>query len=171
MNISKIKLSIIALLLSTSASAVIAQDSQDGEDTNINSVTDRTISNQNTMNWDSEDNYWRSNYRSRPYYNNNIDYTNVQPAYRYGFESYTRFSGRPYNEVESDLKSGWDKARGNTGMYWSDVSGAVKDSYERLSTGIPSNSNSSTSGNNNYNTNTGIKTNGTVSTSTSSGTM
>lgn len=153
---SKLKLSLIALLLSTSAFA---------QNTVINDITDSNLSVR--TNWNSEDNYWRSNYTSRPYYNANVDYTVVQPAYRYGFESYTRYNGRPYREVEFDLRSGWEKARGNTGMYWSDISGAVKDSYERLSTGIPSNSNSSTSGNNNYNTITGTKTNGTRGSSAS----
>ena len=48
----------------------------------------------------AEDAYWMANHRSRPYYEEGRSYTDYQPAYRYGWESYGRHAGRNWDEVE-----------------------------------------------------------------------
>jgi hypothetical protein len=60
------------------------------------------------MDWAVEDEYWRTSYASRPYIGSNRDYHYWQPAYRYGYESAQRYQGRNWNDVENDLRSGWD---------------------------------------------------------------
>ena len=60
-------------------------------------------------NWDQEDTYWRGNYQDRPYVGTNRNYDSWRPAYRYGWESANRYSGKNWSDVETDLRSGWDR--------------------------------------------------------------
>ena len=43
-------------------------------------------------------------------------YADYEPAYRYGWESAARpeYKNRKFDEVEHDLETGWDKAKGET---------------------------------------------------------
>jgi hypothetical protein len=87
-----------------------------------------------TLDWDTEDQYWRSNYSSRPYAGSSGRYEDWQPAYRYGFESANRHQGRPWEDVEHDLRSGWEsyEHRGGSRSTWEQVKDAVRDGWNRL---------------------------------------
>lgn len=80
----------------------------------------------------AEDAYWRENYSSRPYVNQGASYDTLQPAYRYGWESRSRYDGKSWNDVEGDLRSGWDKAKGKSSMAWEDAKHATRDAWNRL---------------------------------------
>jgi hypothetical protein len=54
-----------------------------------------------------EDAYWRENYTTRPYYKKGATYETYQPAYRTGYEGRTRYTGRSFEEAETDLRSGY----------------------------------------------------------------
>ena len=82
--------------------------------------------------WTSEDAYWRSNFASRPYARNDLGYEAFQPGYRYGFESANRQRGRTWNEVESDLRSGWDRYEHRAQSKWENVKDAVRDAWDRV---------------------------------------
>ena len=62
-------------------------------------MADRT----NSTDWDTEDAYWRTSYKTRPYAGSN-DYSYYQPGYRYGYESANRYQGREWSDVEPDLQ-------------------------------------------------------------------
>lgn len=79
-----------------------------------------------------EDAYWRANYKTRPYTKADMSYDTYQPAYKYGWESRSRYADKKYDEVESNLESGWDRTRGTGKMAWSDAKGAVKDAWHRV---------------------------------------
>jgi hypothetical protein len=83
--------------------------------------------------WNDEDNWWRSNFSSRPYATGR-DYDDFRPAYQYGFESGQHHLGRKWDEVESDLKSGWEKFEGRrgAGSTWDSVKSAVRDAWHRI---------------------------------------
>jgi hypothetical protein len=83
--------------------------------------------------WNDEDNWWRNNYSSRPYATGR-NYEDFRPAYQYGFESGQHHMGRQWNDVEADLRSGWDKvgAKSGTGGTWDSVKDAVKDAWHRI---------------------------------------
>src|SRR3954465_10567404 len=49
-----------------------------------------------------EDAYWRDNYSSRPYAAGG-SYDDYGPAYSYGVNSYSKYQGRDFDDVESDL--------------------------------------------------------------------
>ena len=58
-----------------------------------------------------EDAYWRDNYSSRPYVSGG-SYDDYGPAYSYGVNSYSKYAGRDFDDVESDLSRDWNSARG-----------------------------------------------------------
>jgi hypothetical protein len=82
--------------------------------------------------WTTEDAYWRQNYSSRPYVRADRGYEYYQPGYRYGFESARRFRGRDWNEVESDLRTGWDRFEYRAQSTWENVKDAVRDAWDRV---------------------------------------
>ena len=81
----------------------------------------------------AEDAYWRENYPNRPYYDKGATYDEYQPAYRYGWESRSRYADRDYPEVESDLESGWNRARAKSRLGWEKARHAVRDAWDRVS--------------------------------------
>jgi hypothetical protein len=83
--------------------------------------------------WNDEDNWWRNNFSTRPYATGR-NYEDVRPAYQYGFESGQHHLGRKWDEVESDLKSGWEKFEGRrgAGSTWDSVKSAVRDAWHRI---------------------------------------
>jgi len=65
-----------------------------------------------------EEEYWRANYRTCRYYVVGESYELYEPAYRYGWESYTTYYPRKYEEVEPELESGWDRFKGAGKLTW-----------------------------------------------------
>jgi hypothetical protein len=79
-----------------------------------------------------EDTYWRENYAKRDYVTPGSTYNEYQPAYRYGWESATRYEARPYDEVEPDLSRDWENQRGaNSRLEWDRARHATRDAYQR----------------------------------------
>jgi hypothetical protein len=81
----------------------------------------------------AEDSYWRDNYSSRPYVRSNAPYDDYAPAYRYGVDSYSRYSDRRFDEVEPELSRDWGQARGRSSLEWDDARHATRDAWQRLS--------------------------------------
>jgi hypothetical protein len=88
-----------------------------------------------SVDWGTQDSYWRDNYGARPYTQTDRTYEYYQPAYKYGHESAFFYGDRAWDqEVEDDLARGWDQARGDSDCTWDQVKGAVRDAYERART-------------------------------------
>jgi hypothetical protein len=79
-----------------------------------------------------EDAYWRQNYRTRPYVQPGADYDQLEPAYRHGYTAYTRYPGRNFDEVESDLRADWDRSRGRSNLEWDRAKHASRDAWQRV---------------------------------------
>jgi hypothetical protein len=84
------------------------------------------------LDWNTEEDYWRNNYSSRPYVGTNRDFSQWSPGYRYGFESANRHQGRKWDEVESDLRSGWDRYEHRGKTTWEQMKAAVRDGWDRV---------------------------------------
>jgi len=84
----------------------------------------------------AEDNYWRGAYSSRPYVSPGASYDDYGPAYRYGIDSYDRYEGRPFDDVESDLGRDWDRAKGKSKLGWDNAKHATRDSWQRVSDAV-----------------------------------
>ena len=52
-------------------------------------------------------------------------------AYRYGLTASDRYPDRCFEDVEPDLRSGWNRARGTSTMSWEDARGAAKNAFDR----------------------------------------
>lgn len=85
----------------------------------------------------AEESYWRENYRHRPYYSSDYDYDEFAPAYRYGWESRTQYSGRKFDEVEGDLERGWERAKGKSRLGWDRAKHATRDAWHRVERALP----------------------------------
>ncbi|MDX2028911.1 MAG: hypothetical protein SFW62_09810 [Alphaproteobacteria bacterium] len=86
-----------------------------------------------TTNWTTENQYWRNEYSSRPYYSRSVDYSAYEPAYQYGVTAYRQNNGMPYSELDKErMRAGWDQARGSSTLTWDQAERATQDSYVRL---------------------------------------
>jgi hypothetical protein len=85
--------------------------------------------------WSSEESYWKSNFSSRPYARADRGFDYYSPAYRYGYESANQYRGRQWNDVETDLRSGWDRYEHRGQSTWENVKDAVKDAWNRVTGG------------------------------------
>ena len=83
-------------------------------------------------NWEDEDRYWRTNYRNRPYASSNNDYEFYRPAYQYGYEGASRYRGREWNDVESDLSRSWNSYEHRGTSTWEQMKDAVRDAWDRV---------------------------------------
>jgi hypothetical protein len=84
----------------------------------------------------AEEAYWRDNYSSRPYVTRGATFDDYGPAYRYGVDSYGRYEGREFDEVESDLSRDWQRAKGNSKLTWDNAKHATRDSWQRVSDAV-----------------------------------
>jgi len=82
--------------------------------------------------WTAEEQYWRTNYTTRPYASADRGFDYYQPGYRYGYEAANRHRGREWNEVEGDLRSGWDRFENRGQSTWENVKDAVRDAWNRV---------------------------------------
>jgi len=84
-----------------------------------------------------EDAYWRENYSSRPYFEQNLAYEDYQPAYRTGFEGYTRYRGKRFDEIEADLQRDYARVRGKSRLQWEKAKAAARDAWHRVERALP----------------------------------
>jgi len=78
----------------------------------------------------AEEMYWKINYSSRPYYSDDMEYEDISPAYRYGWESRSKYAGKNYQDVESNLKAGWEETEHDVSLGWEKASQAVRDAWD-----------------------------------------
>jgi phage tail tape-measure protein len=80
-----------------------------------------------------ETNYWRLNYKTRPYYKEGRTFGDYEAAYRYGWENAVTRKGMSFEEAEkAHLARGWAAARGETRHVWEDVRDASRDAWTRV---------------------------------------
>lgn len=79
-----------------------------------------------------ENEYWSTHYSTRPYVAQGTPYDQYAPAYRYGWEARTAHFGKQFEEVESSLEHGWDKAKGESKLAWTEAKSAASDAWRRI---------------------------------------
>jgi hypothetical protein len=83
--------------------------------------------------WKTEDQYWRENYKRRPYFDADRDYDDYySPAYRFGYDASDRYSGKKWEEVEPDLQRDWDRYEYRGQSTWQQIKSAVRDAWDRM---------------------------------------
>lgn len=84
-----------------------------------------------------EDGYWRNNYSKRPYATGNVPYDTYRSAYKTGYEGYTRYPGRKFDEVEADLQRDYEKTKANSSLAWEKAKLATRDAWHRVEKALP----------------------------------
>ena len=83
-----------------------------------------------------EDTYWRDNYQSKPYVAKGASYDEYRPAYNYGADSYSKYPGKSFDDVESDLGRDWNSARGKSTLEWEHAKHATRDAFHRVGNAV-----------------------------------
>ena len=84
----------------------------------------------------SDDDYYRNHFTSN-YGSSGDAYDDYAPAYSYGSEMARnqKYSGRQWDDVETDLSSDWASRAGNqAGSTWAKMKNAVKHGWDRMTT-------------------------------------
>ena len=84
-----------------------------------------------------EDNYWKGNYSKQKYVEPNSSYDSYRPAYRTGYEGYTRYPGKRFEDVESDLQRDYERSKGNSSLAWEKAKYATRDAWNRVEKALP----------------------------------
>jgi len=85
-----------------------------------------------------EETYWSKSYTSAPYIPKDTRYDVYRPAYRYGWESYSKYQPKKFEDVEPELARGWDNYRGtSSNLTWDKAKAATRDAWHRVEKKIP----------------------------------
>lgn len=84
-----------------------------------------------------EDTFWAQSYATAPYVTKGSAYDTYQPAYRYGWESYRKYPGKRFDQMEMELGRDWDKNRGTSSLTWEHAKAATRDAWNRVERAIP----------------------------------
>lgn len=82
--------------------------------------------------WPKEERYWRENCSSRPYVSADRGFAFYEPGYRYGCDSAQKLHGGKWEDVESDLRTGWDRYEHRGTSTWENMKDAVRDGWNRM---------------------------------------
>ena len=79
----------------------------------------------------TEDTWLRDYFGSRNNRRKGETHEHYREAYRYGLAASDRYHDRRFEDVEPDLRAGWEHARGTSTMSWDHAREAVKDAFDR----------------------------------------
>jgi hypothetical protein len=79
----------------------------------------------------AEGDYWRENFRRRPYYDASKGYEHYEPGYQLGWESAGVFEGLAFEEIEEDLAETWNATRSPGAPDWDGIREATRDAFLR----------------------------------------
>ncbi|MBW4485206.1 MAG: glycine zipper family protein [Tildeniella torsiva UHER 1998/13D] len=87
----------------------------------------------NVSRYKAEDDYWRTNFASRPYREANYEYDDYSPAYRTGYEGYNTYAGQgmTFGQAEPHLRQDYER-RHNGRLGWEKAKHAIQDAWHRL---------------------------------------
>jgi hypothetical protein len=79
-----------------------------------------------------DDLYWRENYRVMSGADPTREYEYYQPAYRFGWESYSRYGRRSFDEIDEELQREWEEMRAPSGPDWTEARGPARAAWDRV---------------------------------------
>lgn len=81
---------------------------------------------------------YRNHYDNSPNRLADRDYESISPAYRLGHLAARNpdYRGRPFNEIEDDLRRGWNGGARQSYGEWDAVRGYANDAYDRSASGV-----------------------------------
>lgn len=81
--------------------------------------------------------HFQKEYKNTPYYIGGSEWRDYEPAYKYGYDNYSQYRGRPFEEVEPELQRNWETAKGGSRLAWNDARGAVRDGWHYIERAMP----------------------------------
>lgn len=82
-------------------------------------------------------NRFENTYRETPYYAQGREWSDYQPAYQYGYDTYGQYRGQKFEDIENDLEQKWDSTRANSRLAWGEARGAVRDGWHTIERAMP----------------------------------
>lgn len=76
-------------------------------------------------------------YLGSPYYSAGRAWSDYAPAYAFGYDTYTRFQHRKFEDVERALQAEWLEAHGQSRLVWPEARRAVLETWQLLDTESP----------------------------------
>jgi hypothetical protein len=76
--------------------------------------------------------YWSEHYATRPYTTEERPYEQYAPAYEYGWDSFSHYAGKRFDEVEDQLQRGWSQVKGSSALAWDHAKAATRDAWNRV---------------------------------------
>lgn len=77
-----------------------------------------------------EEAFWRDNFTSEPYYNQDLAYEDYSPAYRAGYLA--RLEGvESWNDARTDWERRWDAEHAQSRLKWQEAEPAIRAAWER----------------------------------------
>jgi hypothetical protein len=73
--------------------------------------------------------YWREHYAKRPYVEEGDSFDDFGPAYEYGLFWREQHVGRSFDELEPELATRWEGARGSSRLDWDRARHAARDAW------------------------------------------
>ena len=81
--------------------------------------------------------HFEKNYRTAPYYSAGREWSDYQPAYRYGYDTYGQYRGQRFEDVESTLERNWNEAKADSRLGWAEAKDAVRDGWHHIERAMP----------------------------------
>ena len=81
--------------------------------------------------------HFETTYKTTPYYSSGRDWSDYQPAYQYGYDTYGQYRGQRFEDVEPDLERNWASTRSDSRLEWNEAKGAVKDGWHHIERAMP----------------------------------
>lgn len=85
----------------------------------------------------TENNYWKTQYENESYYEAGRKFDDYEGAYRTGYEGYDRYGDQGFDQVENQLKSDYERTKGNSQLAWNKAKNAVKAAWHRAERAMP----------------------------------
>lgn len=82
-------------------------------------------------------NQFRDTYQSTPYYSAGREWSDYEPAYKYGYDTYGEYRGQRFEDVEGRLERNWDATRADSRLAWAEAKGAVRDGWHKIERAMP----------------------------------
>lgn len=81
--------------------------------------------------------HWKQQFEKEPYYESGRDFADYESAYRIGAEGHERYGGKRFDQIESDLQSEWEDAKGSARIGWDRAKQAVRAAWDRVEQAMP----------------------------------
>lgn len=81
--------------------------------------------------------HFQGQYKSADYYKDGREWSDYEPAYKYGYDTYGKYRGRDFDSVENELKQDWAQTKAKSRLEWNEARGAVRDGWHHIERAMP----------------------------------